>query len=423
MLSRIVLAGCFAIGVASIACGGETVSSVTDADATDGGLMDATASGLDDPANWSTFNLLPQSPATHYSGTAFDGRYVYFAPRYDADAVVQCDTLGDFTASSSWHVLEVGKLVPVGTGFAGAAFDGRYVYFAPNSSPFGFGDASPPRGLVLRYDTTVDFGSLSSWSTFDLTIAGATARSFVGVTFDGRYLYFVPNGDSTPSGAVVQYDTHADFAAPSSWASFDTATVDPTAIKFAGAVFDGRYITFMPNGQAGSTFTRYDTKAPFGSAKSWSAFKFLAVSEFFGAAFDGRYIYPVSARGDIMVRYDTQGDFGSRLGSWSDVTITTIDPGAKSFAGAAFDGRYIYYVPGASTNLLRYDTQYPFNQLSSWSSFDIGTVDSAASEFGGATFNGRYLYFATGGGTLIPRLDTRRMPPTLPPGPAHGSFY
>ena len=45
----------------------------------------------------------------------------------------------------------------------------RYVYLVPNQS-------STPDGLVMRYDTQAAFGAAGSWSTFDMTTAGADAE-------------------------------------------------------------------------------------------------------------------------------------------------------------------------------------------------------------------------------------------------------
>ena len=52
-------------------------------------------------------------------------------------------------------------------------------------------------GLVTRLDTaaTGGFKRAASWSTFDVaTIGGARAGAFSGALFDGRYVYFVPHG-------------------------------------------------------------------------------------------------------------------------------------------------------------------------------------------------------------------------------------
>ena len=46
-------------------------------------------------------------------------------------------------------------------GYTGVTFDGKYVYFVP------WHNGVHDHGEVLRYDTTSSFNTPSSWSTFD----------------------------------------------------------------------------------------------------------------------------------------------------------------------------------------------------------------------------------------------------------------
>ena len=70
--------------------------------------------------------------------------------------------------------------------------------------------------MVLQYDTKGDFADENNWRTYDI---GPFIGSgwCVGAVFDGRYLYFVPY----MHGVVVRCDTHGDFTADSSWESYD----------------------------------------------------------------------------------------------------------------------------------------------------------------------------------------------------------
>ena len=82
-------------------------------------------------------------------------------------------------------------------GFFGAVFDGRYVYFVPqNSGPAHPGRDTGHHGHVLRYDTQGDFASPSSWSAYDASeTSGLVTRGYYGAVFDGRYVFFVPRID------------------------------------------------------------------------------------------------------------------------------------------------------------------------------------------------------------------------------------
>ena len=49
-------------------------------------------------------------------------------------------------------------------------------------------------GEILRYDTKAEFGTSGAWATMTCRRKrfGSTARGFSGAMFDGRYVYFVP---------------------------------------------------------------------------------------------------------------------------------------------------------------------------------------------------------------------------------------
>jgi hypothetical protein len=121
-------------------------------------------------------------------------------------------------------------------------------------------------GWVARYDTTIDFSSPSAWATFDINAINDNARGFIGMQFDGRYMYLLPHYNQIvgPSGFVGRYDTQAPFNAASSWAVFDTSTVNAAAKGFQGGGFDGKYMYLAPNsnGAADGVIARFNTKSP-----------------------------------------------------------------------------------------------------------------------------------------------------------------
>src|SRR5207244_8314502 len=124
-------------------------------------------------------------------------------------------------------------------GFSGATFDGRYIYFVPNH------DGEDYSGLVTRYDTTHPFALPASWSTYDTTAVDRKSAGFFDAVFDGRYIYFVPDQYGA-SGQVTRYDTTRGFESASSWSVYDTAAVNPRSNGFRSATFDGRYVYFVP---------------------------------------------------------------------------------------------------------------------------------------------------------------------------------
>jgi hypothetical protein len=386
-----------------------------------------------DPSFWATFDLGSAAAGVRFEGALFDGRYVYLVPHDTftgpSGVVARYDSHAPFAQSDSWTVFDAGAVNA--RGFAGGAFDGRYVYFAPRD---GIGLA----GRVARYDTQASFGAAASWTTFDLTTVSARAQVCEGAAFDGRYVYFAPI-----DGTAVRYDTQAPFDASTSWAAFDLSTVGSGG-AYAGATFDGRYVYLVPGGLDGplnGTIVRFDAQAPFDATASWSTFDATTLSAsatgFQGAAFDGRYLYLVPlvagvtyGPGGLAVRYDIRAPFGADT-SWTLFDTTGVAAGAKGFAGPAYDGRYVYFVPFSNEAagspfhydglVTRVDTLAPFAAASSWATFDVGAVNPGAGGFTGAAFDGRYVYFAPSASTnVVARFDART-PPAMPPGFA-GSF-
>jgi hypothetical protein len=338
-----------------------------------------------------------------FFGAVFDGRYVYFIPDYSAGSlgqVTRYDTTGSFTASTSYSVYDTTAVNASSKGFRSAIFDGRYIYFVPD-----FNGAYS--GQVTRYDTTGVFTASDSYSVYDTTAVNASSKGFVGAVFDGRYVYFVPNYNGAAySGQVTRYDTTGVFTASTSYSVYDTTNVNANSKGFVGAVFDGRYVYFVPNynGAYSGQVTRYDTTGVFTAADSYSVYNTTAVNAsskgFYGAVFDGRYVYFVpnynGAYFGQITRYDTTGSFTSS-GSYSVYNTTAINASSKGFRGAVFDGRYIYFVPyynGAYLGqVTRYDTTGSFTASDSYSVYDTTNVNANSKGFRGAVFDGRYVYF------------------------------
>jgi hypothetical protein len=428
---------------------------------------------------WDLFNTTTvDRRAQFFAGGAFDGRYVYFAPA-TTGVITRFDTAaaGGFRFASSWSAFDIANLVDgISTGgFSGAWFDGRFVYFVPH----GLGGV--PSGVVVRLDPTGDFRAPVSWAMFDASTlevdGGAAAKGFSGAGSDGRYVYFVPNGNGTPDGRVVRYDTSASagapsldaghdageagradagdastsdagngvsvagtFEDPSLWATFDVSSMLPGAAGFTGAAFDGRSLYLVPfsngglgnNGYSGIA-ARFRADAGFATASSWSAVDLTTFNGdavgFSGAAFDGRYVYFAPHLHGVVVRFDTTSALPTSPAAWSafDVSPLTPEDGGSDpqFSGAAFDGRFVYFVPSTAGFgvVERYDTLSTFTSACAWSTFDLTRLDPTASFYFGAVFDGQYLYFVPRNGGPVARFDAKA-PASMPNLPAfHGSFY
>ena len=446
-------------------------SAVADAASDGTGPTDGTTDGTTDgpvgtvyndmtlAANWKIFDtagVTGGGSVQTYTGGTFDGRYVYLAPAAGAPAssvVLQLDTTAakGFTDPSSWaHFDTMANVSSAAGGFCGAAYDGnQFVYLTPLTTAASATSAAD--GFLTRYDSRSPYSMAGSWSGFNATGVNMGAQGFAGEAFDGQYIYFAPNfaGSSAASGLVARFDTKAGFAGGSSaWAFFDALNFDALAAGFIGAVFDGRYVTFVPS--ATTVALQYDTHGSFIDNASWSSLNLELIPKgstqiaFAGGIYDGQYVYLVPEFyyngtsyifGSLVARYDPKLGFGA--GAWTTFDVSTVSPYARGFAGGAFDGRYVYLVPEGNTGtpastgqfmsdgfIVRYDTSQPFGNAGSWSTFDVkAAFGTTVAGFFGAVFDGRYLYLVPEGNTTVARFDART-PAAMPALPAfHGSFF
>ena len=400
-------------------------------DPVDGGTNDAgaTASDYHDFTavdSWSSVDIRGLSSGA-YDGSAFDGRYVYFAPDGNNGKVLRFDAQGPFTTDASWAVFDVTTLDTRAIAYRGSVFDGRYLYLIPSGA----------FGIVTRYDTQSPFANAASWTTFEVPTVDASAKGFTGATFDGRFVYLVPAFGTM----AARLDTHGGFTLASSWTAFDIKTAAAGASSFAGAVYDGHYVYFVP-WRAATTgsgiLMRYDPNGAFADPASWSSLDLTtlnpAASGYHTAAFDGRYLYLVPGwtaptpawSTSVLARFDTRAPFAAAE-SWSFFDMTALTPTAAGFNAAAFDGRYLVLSPGYSggvyrSSAFRLDTTASLSNAASWSELDLTSVRSSLSNVKGAAFDGRYVYFTPVGGSAA-RFDARATP-SMPALPAFfGSFF
>jgi hypothetical protein len=425
----------------------------------------ATYASLDAPGAWESY-----ATGFAFSGGTFDGRFVYLGPAGSVAARFDTQSDAGFASSSSWGNTNLGTLDPNLKQFNGAAFDGRYVYLAP------WGGAGTPSGVAARFDT---FGGsfaadAGAWATFDTTTldAGALAAGLEGAVFDGRFVYYVPSPNGTGvDGVVARFDTAAEagaadagaaeggdagddgsarggpFASAAAWSTFDLGTKEAGTSSFMGGVFDGARLYLVPRPVA-AVPARLAIDAGFANPAAWTTFPVQTLLIpgtwlFGGGAFDGRYVYLVPRSTGVVLRFDTHNPAGwappnGSLGGWSSFDTTTIlPPGAAihpadageqwPYAGAGFDGRFLYVVPRGTTVLARYDTFSTFDAACAWSTFDLANVGAPAGladYYGGAVFDGEYLYLWPHDKRVPTLRFHAKTPASMPALPAfHGSFY
>lgn len=375
------------------------------------------ANDITDPKNWSSHDATTLGTKQGFAGGVFDGRFVYFVPwgNGDSGAVTRYDTTKGFADAGAWSVFDTKTNIGnAAKGFIGGVFDGRYVYLVPHYSV----DFS---GLVVRYDTKAAFDQKPSWSSFDATKVNPNARGFRGGAFDGRYVYFVPRNDGAFDGWATRYDTTQPFGSGSSWATYDVSEVNGGAKGFVGGAFDKTHVYLSPasNAQtangADGVVARVDGAEDFRAASSWKTFDIASVDPkaigFNGAIFDGKGLTFVPSDvtptpSGVAAQYNTFSPFAEKA-SWAIFDVAKVDPQAVGFRGGTFDGQYVYLSPYTTGTLARFDSAKPFTDASAWKTFDIASVAPGAKNFFGAVYDGRAVYFVPHKTSTVVRFEAR----------------
>lgn len=304
----------------------------------------------------------------------------------------------DMTDKNRWAIFDTSLLNGSPLEFIGGAYVAPKVYFVPSSN------------LVVQFDTSSQqFTSPSSWTFFDtLTLPGVGDASvpvsgFQGAATDGQYVFFAPNPVNQSACPALRFDTKQSLTSQSAWNTFDIQALDGGPCACASAVFDGKYVTFMPAPAATSIATRFDTGGSFTGVIHWSTFDTSTLLDGGGKIFsvgggvsDGQHVYDSPLWTHKGHRIDPSA-FSSPAG-WETIDVATTlglaDASSFGFIGAAYVAGFVYYVPHGNPSLVaRYDKGQAFGAASAWSTFDTTTLDPNAVGFYGAVYDGRFLYF------------------------------
>ncbi len=356
--------------------------------------------------NWNQMSMSTAQGAAAlndaYVGSSYDGRYVYYVPA-NSDTFVRFDTQGtSFTTSADWQLMSMSTAqgaAALDGAYAGASFDGRYVYFVSvNSDTF------------VRFDTQgTSFTTTADWQLMSMSTAqGAAAldAAYYGSSYDGRYVYYVPYFSDT----FVRFDTQGtSFTTAADWQLMSMSTAQGAAAldgAYYEASYDGRYIYYVP--YYSDTFVRFDTQGTsFTTSADWQLMSMSTAQgaavlniAYIGSSFDGRYVYYVPTNSDTFVRFDTQGTSFTTAADWQKMSMSTAQGAAAlnvAYVGASFDGRYVYYIPYNSDTFVRFDTQgTSFTTSADWQLMSMSTAQGAAALDGaymGSSFDGRYVYY------------------------------
>lgn len=350
-----------------------------------------TTFAFDDENNWEDHEL-----AGTFAGAAFDGRYVYFVPRGQL-TLWRYDTTAGFNDASAWASVTL----PAGasSGYAGAAFAGGYVYLAP----------SAPNLSVLRYPVAAPFAA-ASWELFALDgfVDKALSPDFLGVAAYGGGIYFI----SRRSGLLAHYDPTKTFTDAAAWVVAAPTLPEKEEGAFGGSIATDGGLYLVPAQRTLTLFKGGPLNAP-ASFESGPVIN----GDYLGGATDGVHLFfvpngiPTAATMDVGLSLTTKAlQPMFPLEAFASCGVTC-------FAGAVFDGRYVYFVPRNRARFVRHDVLGGFSDALSWS---VGRPDAGNTSFFGGAFDGRYVYFVPDGAGRVVRFHARE--PAAMPASYAGSF-
>jgi len=218
----------------------------------------------------------------------------------------------------------------------------------------------------VRYDTTASFTHATSWVIFDVKTINSGLTGFWGAACVTNAVILVPGMDAAtylPHFRPVKYDTTQDFLSTSSYTWYDL-TSDFTPITYYGVCVVGNFVYFSPYGLSNtggtvtkSTVLRYDSAKPLHDwmiGGAWTASDLsqkegIDAKGFWGCVSDGQFVYFIPHYNDVAyhgktVRFNNSASIYYAPGSWvqHDIEGTNGLP-ARGYRGGVFDGKYVYY--------------------------------------------------------------------------------
>ena len=338
--------------------------------------------------------------AAGYIGGCHLNGYIYLAPFLHPAAhgmVTRVDARSTMfsTEASSVKIQDLTSFYAGATGFATCCTDGLYVYFSPRFA-----------GVLARYDSRLDFNSITAWEFFDLTRVNASYKGYDGSIVFGGHLYLIPTNNGSWHGYALRFDTASNFYDPASYTVFDMTALSASCVGYIGCTADERYIYYTPRqgASAHGVFARYDTWGAFTLAASWEIMDMGAVNVAYKGYSDATYIggyvyYSPTTNGAYhgnVLRFNTRLAF-TDAASWEAINLATFNGGNIGYFGIGNDGRYVYLSPFFNSayhgRAIRYDTGLPFASAASWEVLTLSNLDSALKGFTGIVSDGYSIFY------------------------------
>jgi hypothetical protein len=234
---------------------------------------------------------LPTTYAGDFYGPIFDGEFFWYLPCY-ADRFLRIGRQGDITSfkfsnysiSKAWN-----------NRYKGGAFDGVSIWIAPHSQT----------GAMVKFDTHAFVMSVVSIVN---TCHAYTSGAYLGMAFDGDNMWLVPH--HRPYTSIINVNNGTQWCADN-W----PAGITPSSYMFQGAVFDGRFMWFIPdNAVALVKVDKYNT-GDMRIVNTWpGTFIKTTTTAFSGGIIDGRNIWLVPRYAAPLIKIDVDTDVMTDFG-------------------------------------------------------------------------------------------------------------
>ncbi len=271
-----------------------------------------------DPSAYESFDIssLPGISEVGSFAGVFGNGYAYYAPTFDFSdgnwhgAFVRYNSLKSFSDQSAWQWYNINNLTtPADTSLGGMqsmAFKSPFVYLIPFING-NFVKGQTGASKLVRYDSTKDFQSASSYQVFDLktlsqkfSVDSSQLAGFTGGINVGNSLLFVPSSNTitgakfslhSTSIALLFDTTNPNLSDLAAWQAIDLTKVNPLAsgYQFGWLDKDG-FVFFVPTRNStiekAPPFIVWNSHLPFSSPSSWTSYNNPVSIWSTGAAYD-----------------------------------------------------------------------------------------------------------------------------------------
>lgn len=235
-------------------------------------LVDPDAQGfgtgfIDSMATWSYF-------------VPFRKRYQDFK-QVPNDLAVRFNLSKEIKDATAYEVFRLSAMTnpPPQLGWITGAFANEYAFYLPYGTPIATDPWHLLHGILLRYDSRMEFDNPDAWSWFDLKQVDTNAVGFQSIAAKGNALFLVPYYPG--KDVLVRYDLTMPLNSIGSYQKVKLTDLHPEARGYTGAIIAGEFLILVPwrninlanqadPNQSASVAAAYDTRKSLNDPTAWS---------------------------------------------------------------------------------------------------------------------------------------------------------